>query len=151
MKQSNFQLKPFIIITLITSIWVNIGEMMRGSLVAFPRMEAFFGDQFSIIGSDTMTMSHSIIWIGWNMLLTIILVFIFWLCAKAFGNNLKTVFIAGTTTCLATLGIFWIATVNTGLGEWSTAFILIALAWFELIIGAWIASKLYSTKLFQKD
>ncbi len=120
-----------------------MGEIARAIFVAFPRMEAFFGDRIAI---GPMEVSNALIWGGWDMLLTAVLVFIFWLCAKAFGNNIKAIFIAGTTTCLASLGVFWIATVNTGLGEWSTAFILITIAWVELLIGAWIASKLYARK-----
>jgi len=141
MENKNFNFKQFVIVTLITSIWIHVGEIARAILVAFPRMEAFFGDRIAI---GPMELSNALIWGGWDMLLTAVLVFIFWLCAKAFGNNLKTIIISGTTTCLATLGIFWIATVNTGLGEWSTAFLLISIAWVELLIGAWIASRLYS-------
>ncbi len=143
MENKNFNFKQFVIITLITSIWIHVGEIARAIFVAFPRMEAFFGDRIAI---GPMEVSNALIWGGWDMLLTAVLVFIFWLCAKAFGNNIKAIFIAGTTTCLASLGVFWIATVNTGLGEWSTAFILITIAWVELLIGAWIASKLYARK-----
>lgn len=141
MEIKNFNLKQFTIITLITSIWIHIAEIARAILVAFPRMKAFFGDRMEI---GPMGLSNALIWGAWDFLITIILVFTFWLCAKVFGNNLKSIFIAGTTTCFATLGVFWIATVNTGLGEWSTAFLLITIAWIELIIGAWIASKLYT-------
>jgi len=141
MDNKNFHLKQFVIITLITSIWIHIAEITRAILVAFPRMEAFFGDRIAI---GPMEISNALIWGGWDLLLTAVLVFIFWLCAQAFGNNTKSIIISGTVTCLATLGVFWIATVNTGLGEWSTAFILVGIAWVELIIGAWIASKLYS-------
>lgn len=80
------------------------------------------------------------------MLLTAILAFIFWLCAQVFGNNLKAIVISGTTTSFATIGIFWGATVNTGLGDWTTAFMLLPLVWAELVIGALIASKLFLRK-----
>jgi len=140
MENKNFNLKQFVIITLITSIWIHIAEIARAILVAFPRMEAFFGDRIAI---GPMEISNALIWGVWDMLLTAVLVFIFWLCAQAFGNNTKSIIISGTVTCLATLGVFWIATVNTGLGEWSTAFLLVSIACVEMLIGAWIASKLY--------
>lgn len=95
MSTVKFNLKQFVIITLITSIWIHIAEVARAMFVAF-------------------------------------------------GQNFKTLFISGTTTALATIGIFWIANVNTGLGEWSTAAILFPIAWAEMIIGAWIAAKLYA-------
>lgn len=141
MEHTNFNLKQFIIITLVTSIWIHIAEIARALFVAFPRMEAFFGDRIAI---GEMGISNALIWGLWDMLLTAVLVFIFWLTAKAFGNNSKSILISATVTCFATLGIFWIATVNTGLGEWSTAFIIFPIAWVEMIIGAWIASKLYT-------
>ncbi|SDW07760.1 hypothetical protein SAMN05444411_10128 [Lutibacter oricola] len=144
MEVQKFNLKQFVIITLITSIWIHIAEVARAYFVAFPRMSAFFEGKLQIIGLDQAEMSHALIWGGWDFLLTGVLVFIFWLCSIAFGNNFKAVFISGTTTAFATIGIFWIATVNSGLGEWSTAFILFPIAWLELVIGAWIASKLYS-------
>ena len=143
MKNKTFNLKQFVIITLITSIWINIGEVARAMLVAFPLMQDFFAERIPI---GSMGVSNALIWGAWDTLLTTVLVFIFWLCTVAFGNNFKSIFIAGTTTALATIGIFWIASVNTGLGEWSTAAILFPLAWIEMIIGAWIASKLYSRK-----
>ena len=138
---NTFNLKQFLIITLITSIWIHIAETARALLVAFPRMLEFFGDRIAI---GAMEISNMLIWGLWDTILTAVLVFILWLCLQVFGNNLKSIIISGTVTCLATLGIFWIATVNTGLGEWTTAFIIFPIAWVELVIGAWIASKLYS-------
>ncbi|MRT94585.1 hypothetical protein [Ancylomarina sp. 16SWW S1-10-2] len=143
--ENNFKFKQFIIITLITSAWIHIGETSRAALVAFPRIAAFFEGKLQVIGLEQAQASHALIWVAWDTLLTAVLVFMFWLCAKAFGNNLKAILISGTVTSFATLGIFWIATVNTGLGEWSTAFIIFPIAWAELVIGAWIASRLYAS------
>ncbi len=42
---NKFVLKDFIIITLLTSIWINIGEVARAMLVIFPMMKEFFGDK----------------------------------------------------------------------------------------------------------
>lgn len=144
MENKNFNLKRFALITLITSFWIHAGEIARAVLLAFPRMEAFFGDRIEI---GAMEISNALIWGVWDTLLSAILVFIFWLCSVAFGNNTKAIIVSGTTTALATIGIFWIANVNTGLGEWSTAAVLFPLAWIEMIIGAWIASKLYARKV----
>jgi len=142
--KEQFEIKQFVIATLITSIWVHIGEVTRALFVAFPRMEAFFDGRITLIGLDQFSLGVALVWGVWDTLLTAVLVFIFWLCAQAFGNNLKSIVISGTTTSFATIGIFWIATVNTGLGDWATAFILFPLAWVELVVGALIASKLYA-------
>ncbi len=138
-----FNLKQFVIITLITSIWINAAEIFRAVVIAFPRMKAFFANKM-IIGE--MELSNALIWGLWDTILTAVLVFIFWLTADTFGKNFKSVLISATLTSTATIGIFWIATVNTGLGEWSTAFIVFPVAWLEMMIGAWIALKLYSRK-----
>ena len=142
MENKKFILKQFVVITLLTSIWINIAEIFRAVVIAFPRIKAFFGDRI-VIGE--MELSNALIWGLWDTLLTIALVFIYWLTANTFGRNFKSILISATMTSVATLGIFWIATVNTGLGEWSTAFIVFPVAWIEMIIGAWIASKLYTT------
>ena len=144
MNNNDFNLKQFVIITLITSIWINIAETARAYFVAFPKISAFYEGKIEIIGLDKLEVSHALIWGTWDTILTAVLVFLFWLCLQVFGNNLKSIIISGTVTCFATIGIFWIGTVNTGLGTWSTAFIIFPLAWIELVIGAWIASKLYS-------
>ncbi|TWT80523.1 hypothetical protein CA13_19680 [Planctomycetes bacterium CA13] len=144
MGNKTFSLKQFVIVTLITSIWIHVGEVARAFFVAFPRMAAFFEGKLQIVGADQMQISHAIIWGLWDTILTAVLVFILWLCLEVFGDKTKSILISGTTTALATIGIFWIAAVNSGLGEWSTAFVLFPLAWIELLIGAWIASKLFS-------
>ena len=141
--KTDFNFKQFAIITLITCIWINISEVLRAVLLVFPRMESFFEGKM-VIGQ--MALKNMVVWTLWDTLLTIILVFIFWLCAKAFGNTTKAIFISATVTAWATIGIFWIATVNTGLGEWSTGFLAILFAWIGLLIGAFIASKLYKTE-----
>lgn len=146
MENKKFNLKQFVIITLITSIWIHIAETARAYFVAFPRMLSFFEGKMQIIGLDQLQVSHALIWGLWDTILSAVLVFIYWLCLVAFRNKTKSIIISGTTTALATIGIFWIATVNSGLGEWSSAFVIFPLAWIELVIGTWIASKLYSRK-----
>lgn len=150
MINKDFNFKQFVIISLITSIWIHIGEIARAVLVAFPMMESFFYGKLELIGAEQMQISHALIWGAWDMLITLILVFIFWLCAVVFGSNTKSILISGTITAFATIGVFWIGSVNSGLGEWSTAFTLIPLAWIELVIGAWVASKLYASKNWMK-
>ncbi|WP_437373951.1 hypothetical protein, partial [Maribacter litoralis] len=53
------------------------------------------------------------------------------------------VLISGTLVWSAVFVIFWIATANMGLSEWKILWITLPLSWLEMIIGAWIASKLY--------
>lgn len=144
MENNKFNIKQFVIITLITSIWIHVGETARAMFVAFPLMESFFEGKVQLIGMEQMQLSHALVWGLWDTILAAVLVFILWLCSVVFGNNGKSVLISGTVTAFATIGLFWIANVNSGLGEWGAAFKIFPLAWLELVIGAWIALKLYS-------
>lgn len=144
--EKTFNGKQFAMITLITSIWIHIGEILRAFFVAFPRMEAFFAGKVSLIGVEQMELSHAVIWGLWDTLLAAVLVFLVWLCIETFGNNRKSILIAATVTALSTLGVFWIGTVNSGLGEWATAFVIIPIAWVEFVVGAFIAASLYSSR-----
>lgn len=56
-----FQLKQFVIITLITSIWIHISETVRALLVTFPRMTVFFGNRIDLIGPKEMGLSNALI------------------------------------------------------------------------------------------
>ncbi|NRS92135.1 hypothetical protein [Frigoriflavimonas asaccharolytica] len=48
MENKVFNLKQFVIITLITSIWINIAEVARAMFVTFPLMEKFFAGRIPI-------------------------------------------------------------------------------------------------------
>lgn len=143
-----FDGKQFAMITLVTSIWIHIGEVLRALFVAFPRMEAFFAGKVTLIGANDMQISHALIWGVWDTMLTAVLVFLLWLCVQVFGNNKNSVLIAASVTAVATLGVFWVGTVNTGLGEWSTAFVIMPIVWVEFVVGAVIAANLYERRLW---
>jgi len=137
---SHFNVKQFIVVMLLTSIWIHIAEIARAMLVAFPMMEAFYAGKIAI---GPMGVSNAIIWGIWDTVLAATLVFIYWLCMPAFGKGRQSIVIAATVTCMATLGVFWIGSVNSGLGTWEMAFTLVPIAWVEMLVGAFIAAKLY--------
>lgn len=142
-KNEKFIIKDFIFVALITSIWIHVGEIFRAMVVAFPLMKQFFGDRIAI---GSMSIGNAIVWGIWDTLLAGILVFMLWLCMEVFDSNHKAILISATVSSLATIGVFWIAMVNTGLGEWSTAFTIFPIAWIEMLIGSYIALKLYSRR-----
>jgi len=126
---------------LLTSIWIHVAEVARAILVAFPMMEAFYAGKLAV---GPMAVSNALIWGIWDTILASTIVFIYWLCAQSFGNNVKSIIISATVTCMATLGVFWIGSVNSGLGTWEMAYTLVPIAWLEMLIGAFLASKLYA-------
>lgn len=142
MINQNFVFKQFAIITLIVSIWINISEVFRYVVFVMPGVKSYFQDQSGIAAMD---LGIFLIWGFWDTLLTAVLVFIFWLYAKSFGNNNKSVLISGLIVWLSVFVIFWVATANMGLSSWKTLLITLPLSLLEMLVGAWIASKLYAT------
>lgn len=142
-KIDEFRLKQFLIITVLTSIWINISEVFRYFVLVMPKLKSFFYNKMGIAEMDLGIFS---IWGLWDMLLTSVLVFIFWLYAKSFGNNTNSVLISATLVWSAVFVIFWVATANMGLSNWNILLITLPLSWLEMFVGAWIASKLYSTR-----
>ena len=141
-----FNFKHFTIITLLTSIWINISEVFRYFVLVMPRVKAFFDNKLGIADMDLGIFA---IWGVWDTLLTGVLVFVSWLYLQVFGNSNRSVFISGTIVWSAVFVVFWVATANMGLSEWNILWITLPLSWLEMIVGAWIASKLY--KKYEND
>ena len=146
MNQPDFNLKHFIVITLLASIWINISEVFRYFLIVMPQVKSFFNDRPEIA---TMDWGIFIIWTIWDMLLTAILVFFFWLVAQVYGNSKRSILISSSVICVAIFVMFWVATANMGMSYWKPLVIILPLCWIEMFIGTWITSKLY--KKIQND
>ncbi len=142
MINQNFVFKQFAVITLIVSIWINISEVFRYFIFVMPRVKSFFLNQSGVAEMDFGIFS---VWGFWDTLLTAILVFIFWLYAKSFGNNGKSVLVSGLIVWSSVFVIFWVATANMGLSSWKILLITLPLSLLEMVVGAWVASKLYAT------
>ncbi len=142
MINQKFNFKQYAIITLIVSNWINISEVLRYFLLVMPRVKSFFQNRSGIAEMDLGIFS---IWGLWDTLLTAILVFVFWIYAKSFGNNRKAIWVSGIIVWFAVFVIFWVATANMGLSSWNILLITLPLSLFEMIVGAWFSSKLYSS------
>lgn len=84
------------------------------------------------------------IWSFWDTLLTAWVVFTFWLVASAFGNTLRSVLLSGTAFWAFFFVLFWVGMFNMGLTELRLARIALVLAWVEMIVACFIASKLHA-------
>ena len=142
MINQKFTVKQFLIITLLVSIWINISEVFRYFVLVRPRVKAFFAGRTGIADINLGIFS---IWGFWDTLLTGIVVLVFWLYARSYGNNPKSVFISGFIVWAAVFVIFWVATANMGLSNWGINLITLPLSLLEMIVGTWLASKLYAT------
>lgn len=142
MINQKFNFRQYVIITLIVSVWINISEVLRYFLLVMPKIKSFYKNRSGIAEMDLGIFS---IWGLWDTLLTAILVFVFWIYAKSFGNNSKSILISGIIVWFAVFVIFWVATANMGLSSWSILLITLPLSLLEMIVGAWFSSKLYSS------
>lgn len=145
MMDQEFNVKQFVIITLITSVWINLSEVARYFLFVMPRVKFFFSDEETVA---QMNLGIFMIWGVWDTILTAALVFIFWLYAKVYGNNNQSVIVSSIVVWTMIFVIFWMATANMGLANWNILWITLPLSLIEMIVGAWIASKLYERNVY---
>ncbi len=138
-------IKQFIYITLITSIWINLSEVFRYFVFVGPMTQDYFNHKSGIAEIDPIIFS---IWGIWDTLLTGIMVYITWLFLNKHGYTSKSIIASGTLVLLTIFVIFWIATANMGLSNWSVLFITLPLSWIEMVIGAWIVSHLYKNNKY---
>lgn len=84
------------------------------------------------------------IWGVWDTLLTASIVFMFWLVAQTFGNNNRSVLIAGFASWVFFFVLFWGGMYNMSLTPPSLALIALPLALLETVVASFIASRLYA-------
>ncbi len=139
-----FIAKDFAIITLLTGIWVNISELFRYFGYVRPEMQEFFT---SIPQMGTIwDLQIILVWGFFDILLTALFVFTFWLCARAFGNNRKSILISGIMSWCFFFVLFWVGSANMFLADWSTLLVVLPLALVETVVASYIASKLYTRR-----
>lgn len=140
MDSVTFNLKRFVVVTLITSIWINISEIWRYFALVIPRVKTYWNHQKGIASMDFTIFS---IWGVWMIILSFTTVFVFWLYSKVFGNTVKSVFVSATLVWLLFFVLFWVGAANMGYSDWSILKITLPLSWIELIIACGLASFLY--------
>lgn len=137
---NTFDLRKFIMVTLVTSIWVNISEVFRYFVFVMPEMRSSLA---VVDGVAPMSISVFAIWGLWDTLLTALTVFMFWIYSQQFGNNLRSVVISASFSWAFLFVLFWLGMVNMGLASWSILAITLPLSWIELVVASYIASKMY--------
>ncbi|OEK00263.1 hypothetical protein BFP97_01485 [Roseivirga sp. 4D4] len=144
MPTKKFRVKQFIIVVLITSIWINASEILRYFLLVMPMMKDYWGGvDHRIAEMDGLIFS---IWGLWDTLLTGVLVFVVWLYTQFFGSSNRSIIFSSSLVWAAVFVIFWVATSNMGLSNWGILLVALPLSWVEMVIGGWISVKLYSSR-----
>lgn len=143
MHVEKFKIKQFLLIVLVTSIWINASEIFRYFVFVMPRTKAYWKEaQHSVAEVDVIIFS---IWGLWDTLLTIVLVFVVWLNGQVFGKSLQATISSATLVWAAIFVIFWVASANMGLSSWNILFVALPLSWFEMVIGGLISTRLYDS------
>ena len=143
-----FEWKQFLVITLITSLWVNASEIFRYFVLVIPRVKEYWDDRVGIAEMDAGIFA---IWGLWDSLLTAMMVLLCWLYLCRFGYSIRSSIVSGTLSWLFIFVLFWVAAANMGYTDWSILWITIPLSWLEMIIGSIIASRLYASGRWLKQ
>jgi hypothetical protein len=141
---TQFQPKHFIIITLITSIWVHAYQLIRFFAFVREELRSFLSMVPNVAPMDNL--GTLIIWGAWDTLLAALYVFLFWLCAQVFGNNRKSVLLSGLVSWCFFFVLYWTGTANMNLIGWQTLLMILPLTFLEPLVASMIASTLYSKK-----
>jgi hypothetical protein len=144
MMPTDFNLKQFIMTALIVSIWINISEVFRYFVIVKPMLAEYLSILPGVLPMNWMVY---VIWGVWDVILTALVVFVYWLVAQRFDNNLMSTVIAATTSWALFFLLFWLGMVNMALSSVSIALIALPLAWLEMVVACLIASKLYAKNL----
>ena len=137
---THFSPKKFILTTLIVSIWINLSEVFRYFVIVMPKTREYLS---MIPGVAPMDWGVFAIWGVWDTILTALVVFMYWLVAQRFGDNLRSVILAGTISWMFFFLLFWVGMINMALSSVSLAAMVLPLAWLEMVVASYIASKLY--------
>ncbi|PCH59695.1 MAG: hypothetical protein COC05_06325 [Gammaproteobacteria bacterium] len=135
-------MKDFIIVVLITSIWVNLSEVLRYFLVVRPKTITYLS---MVPDISSINYKIAVIWGFLDMLLTCLYVFLFWLCAQTLGNNTKSVIISAVVAWCFFFVLFWVGMANMNLPGWAFLIVVLPLTLIETLVASFVASKIYST------
>jgi hypothetical protein len=123
------------------SIWINISEVFRYFVIVRPEMQSYL---HMIPNIANMNLGIFTLWGIWDTVLSILVVFSFWLMAEKFGYNRKTALYSATFSWLWLFFMFWFASANMNLASWSFVIIPMFLSWIEMLVASFIVLKLFT-------
>ncbi|MEO1395384.1 MAG: hypothetical protein AAFV90_20980 [Cyanobacteria bacterium J06634_5] len=133
-------LKRFVVVVVLTSIWINVSEVFRYFVIVRPETQATLG---AIPNVADMNWGIFAIWGVWDTILTVFVVVIAWLWLRVTptDSQRKRAIASGSIAWLLFL-LFWVAQANMGLARWAFVPIPLALSWVEMVVGSFIAATL---------
>jgi hypothetical protein len=139
-KKNVLTVKKFIIISLIVSIWVNASEVFRYFVIVRPQMKSYLS---MVPGIADMNLKIFSVWGLWDTILTMLVVFLYYLYSEKYGRKLYSIIKAGTICWAFFFLLFWIGMPNMGLADRSFVIIPLSLAWIEMIVACFIVNRLF--------
>ena len=120
-----FVAKEFVLITLITSLWVHVYQLVRFFAYVREELQSFLSAVPNVAPMDNL--GTLLIWGAWDTLLSGLYVFLFWLCAQVFGNNRKSILLSGTMSWCFFFVLYWVGTANMNLIGWRSLLVILPL------------------------
>ncbi len=141
--EKKFNLSDFLKIFGIVAIWFAISELPRYFLCVRPAMMEYLS---AIPNMGSFEIFEACMWTILSCVMIFSYVFIYWLCAIAFGNNKKAIFISSTLTWLAMFVFYWLASATMLTAEWKNLVVALPLAYLETLISSYLCYRFYSKK-----
>lgn len=135
--------KDFLVIGLAMVVWLNASGLPRFFLLVIPESQSFLPGISNIAAVNANTLS---VWAAWGAVQAGLYVFVFWLCANAFGNNSLTIVVSALTTWGFCFLLSWVAMSNMGFVSWGMAGIAIALTLIEALVASFIMSRMFASR-----
>jgi hypothetical protein len=138
--QTEFNLRQFVLISLVVSIWIHVSEATRFFGFVAPQMRTYLAGVPDLI---PLTLPLLLVWGAWDMLLTMCAVFVCWLVVRVFGDSMRSILLAATVSSAFFFGLFWVSMVLMALSPLPLAITAIAFAWVEMVVASYLAAWLY--------
>lgn len=127
-------------VTLLVSLWVHLSEVFRYFVFITPALKASLP---MIPDVAPMNLIVFMIWGAWDTLLTLLLVFTYYLAASHYQSTSRAIFVSAMIVW-GFFWILWVGVINMGMGDSSLLIRALPLAGIEVLIAAWLSSKLLS-------
>ena len=129
--------QTFVLVTLITSLWINVSEVFRYFVIVRPEVQTTLA---AIPNVADMNWGIFAIWGAWDTLLTAFVVALAWLWQQTYPKErIITQAIAAGSIAWILFVLFWVAMANMGLSRWAFVPIPLVLSWIEMTVGTYIA------------
>lgn len=128
--------RQYILAYLAAAIWITVSEVVRYFGFVMPMTREAFPQIPNVAPMDLPVFA---IWSVWMALLTLMVVYSYWLHARIFGHTQRALFAAATAGWIFFFALFWLGNYNMNLASTNALVIALPWAWAELFIACWIA------------